>query len=179
MSRKRKFGRRVNATGRSEGDGQYAPLSYVLLRSMAWRSLSGPAAKVFLELRSRFNGGNNGKLTLSLEEAADLLGLGKATVQRALAELVAKGFVVLTRRGQWYGRLASTWAVTDKGVDGAPPTNAWRHWQAPAKKTERGSDTDPSGRATGPLQNRRRLNGTTSAPVSVASSPAIGSEMDR
>lgn len=179
MRRKRKAGRRVNATGRSEGDGQWVPLSYSLLHSPAWRSLSGAAAKVFLELRSRFNGGNNGKLILSLENAADCLGIGKATVQRALAELVAKGFVIRTRLGNWYGRLASTWAVTDKGVDGSPPTNAWKQWRPAPEKTERGSNMDPSAETTGPLQNRRPRDGTATAPVRAIGSPVIGSEMGR
>ena len=43
--------------------------------------------KVYLELHSRFWGGINGKLSLSLEEGAPLLGLGKSTVRRALIEL--------------------------------------------------------------------------------------------
>jgi DNA-binding MarR family transcriptional regulator len=97
---------------------QYVYLSYPMLHSLAWRSLSGAAVKVWLELRTRFNGGNNGRLRLSLDEAARILQLGKATVMRALKELEAKGFVKLTRRGQWYGHRASEWAVTDKGIDG-------------------------------------------------------------
>jgi hypothetical protein len=34
--------------------------------------------KVFLELRTRFHGANNGHLILSMEEAARMLNLGKA-----------------------------------------------------------------------------------------------------
>lgn len=144
-------GRRTNATGRSEG-GAYAPLPYPLLQSPAWRSLSGAAVKVWLELRTRYNGANNGKLTLSLDEGARILGLGKATVGRAFDELEAKGFVALQRRGKWYGRLASEWTVTDKGTDTAPPSNAWRQWQPSCTvrpsvpewtaKTEIGSEVD-------------------------------------
>jgi biotin operon repressor len=114
-----------------EAGEQYAPLSYRLLQSPAWRSLSGPAAKVFLEIRSRFNGGNNGKLSLSLDQGASLLGLSKTTVRRAFQELEAKGFLRLVKRGHWYGRLASTWEITDKGRDGRPPGNDWKHWKPP------------------------------------------------
>jgi DNA-binding transcriptional ArsR family regulator len=145
-------GGRVNATGRNEG-GAYAPLSYQLLQSPAWRSLSGPAAKVWLELRTRYSGANNGRLSLSRDEAARILGLGKATVGRALDELEAKGFVELKRRGKWYGRMASEWLVTDRGTDNAPPSNAWRQWQPSGNvqpsvlsrtiKTEIGSEVDP------------------------------------
>ncbi len=44
-----------------------------MLRSDAWHALGGPAGKVYFEIRTRFNGGNKGQLTLSLDEAARLL----------------------------------------------------------------------------------------------------------
>jgi hypothetical protein len=40
--------------------------------------------KVFIELLSRFNGANNGKLSLSLDDGARLLAMSKSTVARAL-----------------------------------------------------------------------------------------------
>ena len=43
------------------------------MKSAAWRALGGSAIKVYLELHSRYWGGNNGKLSLSLEEGARLL----------------------------------------------------------------------------------------------------------
>src|SRR5690606_874874 len=138
MSKRKR--RRVNATGRNNSD-QYAPLSYPFLRSVAWRSLSGAAVKVWLEIRSRFNGGNNGKLSLSLDEGARLLGLGKATIQRALQELQEKGFLVRTKQGHWYGRQASLWRITDKGCDGNLPTHEWKMWR-PQEKQSPGSKVD-------------------------------------
>jgi hypothetical protein len=95
LARKRRLGRPVDQKGRSKGGEQYAPLSYALLHTAAWRSLSGPAVKVFLELRTRFHGANNGQLIFSLDEGKRLLGLGKTTVQRALTELQAKSLIVL------------------------------------------------------------------------------------
>jgi predicted ArsR family transcriptional regulator len=52
-----------------------------------------------------------------LDEAARLLGIGKGTAQRAFAELQEKGFLRMTRKGQWYGRRATTWRTTDKGCN--------------------------------------------------------------
>jgi hypothetical protein len=121
-------GSKVNRKGRSD-DEQYAKLSYRMLRSDAWRSLGGPATKVYFELRARFNGSNNGQITLSLDEAKRLLRIGKTTAFNALSELEAKGFIVMTKRGQWYGRRATEYAVTDKPVNGLPATNAWKHWK--------------------------------------------------
>jgi hypothetical protein len=174
-------GRKVNATGRSKGEGQYVPLPYAMLHSPAWRSLSGQAVKVFLELRTRFHGANNGRLILSLEEASRLLRLGKATVQRALDELQEKGFVIRTRKGQWYGRLASTWAVVDRPIEGMGSTQGWKTWQpAPKlKKTKRGSVADPSAAAIGSVADRERFYGTATEPVSPLRLVATGSGMGR
>ena len=119
--------------GRRKGEGQYFALPYAMARHEAFRSLSGPALKVLIELRCRFTvrgdgSNNNGELTLSLDEAARLLGLGKATVSRAFDELAQAGFIEKTRQGQWYGRKASQWRVTDQPMQGAIPT---RDWQKP------------------------------------------------
>jgi biotin operon repressor len=181
MARKRKLGRPVDQTGRSKGEGQYVPLPYTMLHSAAWRSLSGGAVKVFLELRTRFHGANNGRLILSLEEASKLLGIGKATVQRALDELQEKGFVIRTRRGQWYGRLASTWAVVDKPIEGMGAVQGWKTWRAPPKpqKTKRGSRMDPSVAAIGAEMDRECSDGSATAPVRPLRLVAIGSGMDR
>ena len=112
---------------------QYVNVPYTILKSAAWRSLSGAAIKVWFELHTRFNGGNNGKLTLSFAEASEALGLGKATVQRAYKELVSKGFLELMIEGNWYNRRAHQWRLTTKPMNvgkmkkGA--TNDWRSWR--------------------------------------------------
>lgn len=178
----------MTAKGRSEREGQYATLSYSFLNSEAWRTLRGSSVKVFLELRTRFHGGNNGRLFVSLEEAAGLLGLGKATVMRAFEELEQKGLVVCTKRGHWYGRQASEWSVTDQRVDGLPPTNAWKQWQPGAprpsvlkwtKKSKRGAGMKPSASAMGPPQNPAPHDGSATAPVAALRVVAMGSEADR
>ena len=137
----------ARAKGKRSDEGQYMTLSYAHLKSPAWRSLSGAAVKVWFELHTRFNGGNNGKLHLSMNEAAEILGLGKATVKRAYDELVEKGFLVLEKRGNWYSRRAHDWRLTSKPMQTAkgktPPTLDWRNWKGP-RKTERGSQADPS-----------------------------------
>ena len=136
--------------GRSKhkNEGQYVNMPYALLKSPAWRSLSGNAIKLWFELHTRFNGGNNGRLILSYNEAKRNLGMGKATVQRAFAELQEKGFVVLVREGNWYHRRAHEWQLTTKPVHKTtgkqPATNDWRGYRSPKTKTKSGSNSDPS-----------------------------------
>jgi hypothetical protein len=51
--------------GKRSAEGQYIPSPYAQLKSPSWRSLSGVAVNVWLELHTRFNGGNNGNVRLS------------------------------------------------------------------------------------------------------------------
>lgn len=131
-------GRGVNAMGRSKSDVQHFPMPYYMVKSITWRSLSPAAMKVFIELRCRFNGYNNGQITLSMEEGAHLLHMSKGTVKRALEELIDKGFIKRIRRGQWLGRIASEYAVTDARLNGHDATNDWRVWRPgePLRKRE-------------------------------------------
>ena len=126
MARKR---RRANQTGRSEDD-QYWNVPYTLAKSDAFRQLTGPALKVFMELRARYNGSNNGKITLSLDESARLLGISKSTSKRAFEVLEERGFIKLRVKGQWYGRKASQWILTVCPLNGVPATNDWKQWRA-------------------------------------------------
>lgn len=162
---------------KKSGEGQYAPLPYGMLKSHAWRHLSGAAVKVFLELHTRFNGSNNGKVRLSYAEAAQALGMGKATVQRAFRDLQDKGFLVLVREGNWYHRQAHEWRLTIKPVQlvrgTQVPTHDWRSWR-PAK-TERGSDTDQRGGAVVSFQNPSEEPGSKPEPVSALSGRRRGS----
>lgn len=124
--------------GKRSQEGQYVPLSYAQLKSPAWRSLSGAAVKLWCELHTRYNGGNNGSLALSFKEAADALGMGKASIQRAYNELQDKGFIELMAQGNWYHRKAHEWRLTTKPMQGPKgklvATNDWRHFSKDALK---------------------------------------------
>ena len=171
MAKQRKV-KRANATGRTERVERFWMLTFSMARSPAFRSLSGPAVKLFIELRCRFDGENNGKLHLSYREAAKLLGLGKATINRAFDELQDRGFLRKTRQGARQCRLASEWMTTDQPAkEGEPATNDWRRWQGHVKnktsvpqRNHRGSDgsaTEPMGAdcsATEPILTLKRAS---------------------
>ena len=75
---------------------------------------------------------SGGRVTLSYAEAANALGMGKASVQRAYQELVEHGFLALEKKGEWYSRRAHEWRLTTKPMDRAKgreiATNDWRQW---------------------------------------------------
>jgi hypothetical protein len=152
--------RKQNKKGRSTKGGQFIAIPYLMARSDAWRSLTPRSIKVYLELRTRYHGGNNGQLTLSLQEAATLLEMGKSTVQQAFNELVEKGFIVRVKAGHWYGRKAAEWAVTNERLDGYPATNAWQRWRYPK------SDPRYSGGTMRAVATRNRTRGGEKKPAS-------------
>ncbi len=172
--------RRRSPKGKRSDEGQYVPLPYAMIKSQAWRSLSGPAVKLWLELHTRFNGSNNGKLVLSMNEAAEILGLGKATVQRAFEDLQDKGFLVLEQEGNWYHRQAHEWRLTTKPTQTRSvkkaATNDWRLWQP--EKTKRGSESDPSASSVVSFENPKTSHGSNSEPVRPVSRRSFGSETE-
>lgn len=124
---------KVGKDGRNS-EHQYWNLPYSMMRSPAYKLLSGAALKVLHELRSRFNGGNNGQIFLSYEDAASQLALSKSTVKRAFDELALVGFIVRTAEGKWYGRKASEWRMTFENSNGHAATHEWKQWQAPKRR---------------------------------------------
>jgi hypothetical protein len=126
------YRRKVGKNGRNNFH-QFWSLPYSMSQSPAYRLLSGSALKVLHELRSRFNGYNNGKIFLSYEDAASQLAMSKSTVKWAFDELQVVGFIALMRQGVWLGRKASEWRVTFENTDGHPATHEWKQWQAPQR----------------------------------------------
>ncbi|MGQ3300182.1 hypothetical protein [Reyranella sp.] len=88
-----KPGRRVNATGRSEGGAHHARFYRWELESAAFRWLSVAARALLLELKGLYTGNNNGTLFLSVREGARRLGIGKNQAAAAFAELQERGFI--------------------------------------------------------------------------------------
>ena len=129
MAKRRNRGRGVDQRGDSKRQEQFFLLPYTVAKSAAFRSLSGTALKVLLELRCRYNGGNNGEVFLSYQEAADLLGMSKSTAARAFTDLQAKGFLRLAKPGHFYGRKAAEWILTDCPYKGHLATRDWQNWR--------------------------------------------------
>jgi len=65
----------------------------------AWRALSSTAQALYPWLKLEWRGSkanNNGKIRLSVRQAAQCLGCGNDTAARAFHDLQAKGFIVVT-----------------------------------------------------------------------------------
>lgn len=85
--------------------GKFAGLQLATLETPAWRSMTCTAQALYPWLLLEFKGAranNNGKIALSVRQAADRLGVGINTAARAFHELQAKGFIVV-RQGAELG----------------------------------------------------------------------------
>jgi len=109
--------------------------------SPAWQSLKPGPQALYLALKRRFNGGNNGDLFLSHRNAAEALNVGRDTVGRYYGELQDKGFIRQTV-GHCLGPSgvgqASKWALTEYPVNAAPATKDFMRWkkQKPRRKIQ-------------------------------------------
>ncbi len=112
-----------------ESTERFVKLTYPLIESEAWRWLRPISKAVYIELRRRYNGLNNGKISLSLSEAAHILKASKSSISTALKQLETHGFIKLVKKGYFTGRMASEYALTDEQLDGYPPTREWRQWK--------------------------------------------------
>lgn len=129
---------RQDKRGRSRNPhGQFVLLPYSVIRSPAFRQLSGMAVRVLLELWTRYYGSNNGDLSLSLDDAANTLLMAKSTAKSAFDELVEHGFLRINVKGQWIKRHATTYSITLLKTSKAPATNDWKWWTPPEKPKRR------------------------------------------
>lgn len=126
---------RQDKGGRSKWtEGHAAILSSVMLKSAAFRSLKGNSVRVLLELLTRYYGTNNGDLSLSLREIAEVLNMGKSTALEAYRDLEEKGFLVCTSKGTFTRGDASTWRLTFREVSlREGRTDDWKNWTPPPK----------------------------------------------
>lgn len=70
-----------------------------LANSPEYDSLSGYAVKIFNALLGKYDGSNNGDLSLPYPEIQSRFKFAKPTISKALKELEDKGFIVKTRQG--------------------------------------------------------------------------------
>jgi len=97
----------------------YLRLTDNLLRSTAWESLSANERALYVDIASKFNGYNNGRIAYSIRGGAKALRIGHHTVCRALKRLQELRLLVRTKHGHFdpgTGRAKdSEWYVPDCG----------------------------------------------------------------
>lgn len=131
-------GRGHDKTGRSRRGDRFVKLDHWMLKSPAWRALTPAARALYVELAQRYNGANNGEISLSVREAAAAVNIAKDTASKTFQDLIAIGFIRRRRPGSftWKVRHAATWILTEFPVGDEPATKDFMRW--PPGKSEAG-----------------------------------------
>lgn len=104
--------------------------------SPAWRDLSPQARAVYVEMKARFNGSNNGKIGYGAREAAADIGMSHSSANRFLLELEDHGFITRQQESSFvHKRLSIEWCMTEarNDVTGALATKDFFRWSARGK----------------------------------------------
>lgn len=108
---------------------RFVALPFNLIDSIAWQHLTSADKAVFITLKRRFNGANNGKISLSVREIIACNKMNINTASKSLKHLQQKGFITLTQPGYWGSHMASTWKINTEKMNGYKPTNEWKEWK--------------------------------------------------
>src|SRR5262249_12294369 len=132
--RGRQSGGHMSKRRRQGSMERFVWLRHWLVNAPAWRSLTGNAAKLYVELAMRYNGSKNGPIPYGVREAGKALNVSFQTAMRSLQLLQNRGFIVCTRKGAFSLKAApyaSEWRLTEYAND-APPEHATKdfmRWQ--------------------------------------------------
>jgi hypothetical protein len=81
------------------GGGAYVAVSSFALRSDSFASLSPHATKMLMDFLALYNGFNNGDLQCTWKDAARRHWKSRDTFNKALKELLDRGWIIKTRQG--------------------------------------------------------------------------------
>ena len=163
---KRRAIRSPTPKGRSNSGARFLQLHHWLLKSTAYRRSSLAARGLLIEVMARYNGQNNGEISMSVREAAEKLNVGKDRASRAFHELQELGFLRIVERGSFNRKVrhASTWHLTMFESNGEPATKNFMRWD---ESKTRSSLQGPTVLTTGTDRVSDTLPATPKTPLTV------------
>jgi hypothetical protein len=127
---------RQDKRGRSKGSPPFIRLPHAINDHPSFQALSPEAKAIYLAIRRRYNGINNGSIAMSVRDAAAICHCGTGKAHRALKMLESHGFIRITTPGLVHGvaRRATMYRLTDEvdPISGAAPTRDFTAWKPPA-----------------------------------------------
>ena len=144
------------------GAGRFVQLPEWLQTSEAWATMKPGPRSLYVEIKRRYYGDNNGRIYLSHRDAAAALNVNRNTVGAWFQILQERGFIRLTHApylGPSGIGKASVWALEELPLDDAKPARksfmSWRAKQNPRPKnraprpSERDSGAFPTANSGG------------------------------
>ncbi|MCF1710274.1 hypothetical protein L0V05_15785 [Tabrizicola sp. J26] len=117
--------KKPNKTGRDTRGEHFTQVFRSVMDTPAWRALSTTAQSLYPWIKLEWRGArtnNNGKIRLSVRQAAEAMGVTANTAANGFRELQAKGFLVLTEQAtlgiEGHARTAS-YEITELAMPGA------------------------------------------------------------
>lgn len=134
--------KRHDNTGRSIGQARHTRLEEWFMLTSAWRNTGVYERCLYIEIKRRYNGRNNGDIAMSHREAEHRLGCSNKPVRAAFKGLLEKGFIKVATKGSfdWKSRQdglgngrSTRWIITEHPVDvpgrGLTATKDFARWQ--------------------------------------------------
>jgi hypothetical protein len=173
---------------KTKGLPRYVQIFHWEMDSAAFRDLSACARALYIEIRRRYNGTNNGFIVYSCRQGADELKISKSTAAKALNELQTHGFIVAEQRGAFRWKIdvtgerhrpASEWRLTTyhsdrvHGIESRYPTKEFMRWEK-IQNTVRPQVRmvplrEPYGTPTGTMKNKNRPDGPSTRTIKAVS----------
>ncbi|MER8792351.1 hypothetical protein NKH71_31755 [Mesorhizobium sp. M0983] len=108
--------KRRNDRNRATSDGHFFQMYEWMMKSVAWQHSNVYERTLYLEIKRRYNGRNNGDIPMSHREAEALINSSNTAVEKAFKGLQVKGMIKPQLKGSF------SWKVTENGRSGARST---------------------------------------------------------
>ena len=113
------------------GTPQFVMLYNWMIDSEAWLDLKAQPRALYLLIKRRFNGSNNGEIYLSHREAAKLLNMHRNSIGKYFEVLIEHGFLkqrTMPHLGPSGVGQSSKWELTELPVNHRPATKEFMRW---------------------------------------------------
>ena len=103
-----------------------------ITKSSAFLDCKPTAKVIWLQLMERYNGYNNGEISLSVRDAGKYANYSPNSAGKHIEQLIAVGLICCTMKTGFTmdKRLASTYALTHIPIGGKAATNKWRQYKS-------------------------------------------------
>lgn len=120
-----------------KGKPPFVQIFHWMMATEAWETLPPGPKVLYIELKKRYKGHNNGGIFLSHRDAARACNVHRNTIGGWFKTLEERGFIVMTK-GPHLGPsgvgIAATWALTEYPTeDGKRGTMMFKKWKSPAQ----------------------------------------------
>lgn len=116
--------------GRNQ-QSRFVKLEHFDMNCAAYRCMSFKGKAALLEFRKKYNGSNNGEISMSHRELAHLLNCAVNTASDAIKELLQHGWIKESVKGAFARKTphATTWILTNEPLGDALPTKEYARWR--------------------------------------------------